>query len=84
MTKKSISVNIEWAWWYIPVIPALGRLRQEDQELEASLDYKAKPCLTKSIYLHLYIYALYLLAYGTFSVYVHLVAMGKKRWFFPV
>jgi hypothetical protein len=28
-----------WAWWYKPVIPALGRLRQEDCKFEASLDY---------------------------------------------
>jgi hypothetical protein len=27
------------AWWFIPVIPALQRLRQEDQEFEASLGY---------------------------------------------
>jgi hypothetical protein len=26
-------------WWYMPIIPALGRLRQEDPELEASLGF---------------------------------------------
>jgi hypothetical protein len=26
-------------WWLRPVILALGRLREEDQELEASLGY---------------------------------------------
>jgi hypothetical protein len=36
-----------WAWWYIPVIPALRRLRQEDYEYEASLNYIAKFCLKK-------------------------------------
>jgi hypothetical protein len=26
-------------WWYTPIIPALGRLRQEDQKFEGSLGY---------------------------------------------
>jgi hypothetical protein len=26
-------------WWYVPVIPALWRLRQEDHEFKASIDY---------------------------------------------
>jgi hypothetical protein len=26
-------------WWYIPVIPALRRLRKEDYKFEASLGY---------------------------------------------
>ena len=31
------------AWWLTPVIPALGRLRQEDQcEFETSLSYKSE------------------------------------------
>jgi hypothetical protein len=30
-----------------PVIPALGRLRQEYDEFQASLDYITKPCLKK-------------------------------------
>jgi hypothetical protein len=29
----------------MPVIPALEKTRQEDQEFEASLDYKVKLCL---------------------------------------
>jgi hypothetical protein len=28
-----------WAWWYMSVIPAFRRLRQEDCEFKASLGY---------------------------------------------
>jgi hypothetical protein len=27
--------NFSWAWRYMSIIPALGRLKQEDQEFEA-------------------------------------------------
>jgi hypothetical protein len=33
-------------WWYITVIPALGRLRQEDHEFE-ELGYQLRSCLHK-------------------------------------
>jgi hypothetical protein len=32
---------IKLVWWYMPVIPVFGRLRQEDYEFEVSLDYIA-------------------------------------------
>jgi hypothetical protein len=31
--------------WITPVIPALGRLRQEDSNLEVNLGYRTTPCL---------------------------------------
>jgi hypothetical protein len=34
-------------WWCTPVIPALGKLRQEDCEFQASLDYTVRSCLKK-------------------------------------
>jgi hypothetical protein len=37
-----------WAWWRTPVIPALGRLRQEDHEFEACLGDIAGPHLKNS------------------------------------
>jgi hypothetical protein len=33
------------AWWHIPVIPVLKRLRQEDHEFETSLSYTDRLCL---------------------------------------
>jgi hypothetical protein len=33
------------AWWLIPIILALQRLRQEDQEFKASLGYTVPPQL---------------------------------------
>jgi hypothetical protein len=32
-------------WCFSPAIPALRRLRQEDHEFKASLDYTERPCL---------------------------------------
>jgi hypothetical protein len=34
-------------WWYTPIIPELGRRRQENHEFKASLDYMVSPCLKK-------------------------------------
>jgi hypothetical protein len=33
------SNRIYHAWWWMPIIPALGSLKQEDDKFEASLDY---------------------------------------------
>jgi hypothetical protein len=32
--------EVIWVWWYTPVISTLGRLRQENCEFKASLDYR--------------------------------------------
>jgi hypothetical protein len=34
-------------WRYMPVIPVCKKLRQEDCEFEASLDYMVRPCFKK-------------------------------------
>jgi hypothetical protein len=31
----------------MPIIPALGKLRQENQKLKGTLGYKKRPCLKK-------------------------------------
>jgi tRNA A22 N-methylase len=36
------------AWWYMPVIPALRRQRQEEPQLKISLGYIVRPCLKKN------------------------------------
>jgi hypothetical protein len=41
MKFSEINIPINWAWWYMSVIPALKRLRQEDQRFKAILDYIA-------------------------------------------
>jgi hypothetical protein len=35
-------------WWYMPVILALGRWRQENCEFEASLDYIGNQLMSTS------------------------------------
>jgi hypothetical protein len=41
------SPNWSWSWWYMCVIQALGRLRQEDHKFEASLDNIERPSQKK-------------------------------------
>jgi hypothetical protein len=39
-----LKLNLRWVWWFMPIIPALGRPRQEDCEFQANLSYMARPC----------------------------------------
>jgi hypothetical protein len=48
--KIKSSRFLKQVWWYmpiIPVIPALGRLRQKDHKFETSPCYIPRPCLKK-------------------------------------
>jgi hypothetical protein len=36
-----------WVWWFVPVIPALRRLRQKHQEFHASLGFIVRTYLKK-------------------------------------
>jgi hypothetical protein len=29
----------QWAWWFLPIIPALGRQKQEDWKFDGGLGY---------------------------------------------
>jgi hypothetical protein len=41
---------LDQAWcWNIPVIPALGRLRQEDLKFETSLSYTDRDALRRKV-----------------------------------
>jgi hypothetical protein len=39
--------ELSWVWWFTPVLLALGRLKQEDHEFNASLGYIGRPYLRK-------------------------------------
>jgi hypothetical protein len=34
-----------WAWWCTSIIPVLVRLKQEDREFKARLDYMRRHCI---------------------------------------
>jgi hypothetical protein len=36
-SDRPLSQRTGALWWYMPIVPALRRLRQEDHEFEASL-----------------------------------------------
>jgi hypothetical protein len=38
-------------WWGMPVIPALGKWRQENHKLKPSVGYIVRPCLQKKLQL---------------------------------
>jgi hypothetical protein len=52
----SSSYSKGWVWQYITTIPAVGRLRQEDCKIKASLGYIAGSCLKRRSFVHLLIY----------------------------
>jgi hypothetical protein len=45
LLNTQLKINTRMAWWYTPVIPALGRLRQKDLEFKARRCYIVGPCL---------------------------------------
>jgi hypothetical protein len=44
-TNKKEYLQSCWVHWYTPIIAEPGRLRQKDQEFQASLDNIVRPCL---------------------------------------
>jgi hypothetical protein len=44
----TIRTLTNWAWWRMPKIPALGKLRQKDHEFETSLRYMVIPQLKQT------------------------------------
>jgi hypothetical protein len=48
MIFLGLKINMSQVWWYTPVIPAVGRLQQEDLEFEGSLGYISKTLSQKN------------------------------------
>jgi hypothetical protein len=47
--EQSTRLSTEgWAWLYILIIPALGKLRQEDREFKGTLGCTGSPCLKQN------------------------------------
>lgn len=47
--ERSIKLKFSWVWWYGPLIPLFGRLRQMDLcASEAILGYKVRSCLKQN------------------------------------
>jgi hypothetical protein len=42
-----IEILVVWAWWLMPAISALVRLKVEDHKFKGSLGYTASPCFKK-------------------------------------
>jgi hypothetical protein len=40
--------NVIPVWWYMPIIPLLGRLVEKDHNFKGSLSYLVRPCLEKT------------------------------------
>jgi hypothetical protein len=36
------------AWWFMPILPVFGRMRQDGSKFEASLGYIGRPSLKKT------------------------------------
>jgi hypothetical protein len=45
-----LKILSRWAWWYMPVMTAFGKLRQENSKFEANLFYYSKTLPHLSLY----------------------------------
>jgi hypothetical protein len=70
---------INKAWWYVPIISALRRLRQEDHEFQtrkfkSSLRHTVRSCL--NTYIHKYSHKKN--EWKLYSTHVHTIALLEK------
>jgi hypothetical protein len=42
VTRPHFKTKQSWAWWYIPIIPTIRRLRQEGPEFKGNLGYDSE------------------------------------------